>query len=330
MAGATIANELALRDRPAAGSRYGPTDPTLVPPLCDAPLAGGVTADLTLDLAGTVDGRSLGVARTRGARSGQDFRWLAEVTTTTDVGLHGAAMVESRGWIRQSDTRWIEVPRASAEGESLDLRGPRGRPRPAPAHRGGGPRPRRRRGRPSQAMPRRRGRGGLPRRVPPGPMAGGIHRPGELAGGDRRLGLRRRAARAGRRAARRTGVFDRPGSHQGRAHGDPDGDAPGRRRDHRPTHELSHGGSMDRWDLPGGDTLAGRKRDRVARFYRVATYLSSHPDVRLSRRARPLPRHVAAERLPRPEGARRGARDSRLGRGRPLGPGPGRPARPSA
>ena len=35
---------------------------------------------------------------------------------------------------------------------------------------------------------------------------------------------------------------------------------------------------MDRWDLPGGDTLAGRKRDRVARFYRVATYLSSHPD----------------------------------------------------
>ncbi len=35
---------------------------------------------------------------------------------------------------------------------------------------------------------------------------------------------------------------------------------------------------MDRWDLPGGDTLSGRKRDRVARFYRVATYLASHPD----------------------------------------------------
>jgi len=35
---------------------------------------------------------------------------------------------------------------------------------------------------------------------------------------------------------------------------------------------------MDRWDLPGGDTLAGRKRDRVARFYRVATYLATHPD----------------------------------------------------
>lgn len=35
---------------------------------------------------------------------------------------------------------------------------------------------------------------------------------------------------------------------------------------------------MDRWDQPGRDTLAGRKRDRVARFYRVATYLSAHPD----------------------------------------------------
>ncbi len=35
---------------------------------------------------------------------------------------------------------------------------------------------------------------------------------------------------------------------------------------------------MDRWDLPGGDTLAGRKRDRVARFYRVATYLATHTD----------------------------------------------------
>jgi hypothetical protein len=121
MAGATIANELALQDRPAAGSRYGPTDPTLIPPLCDAPLAGGATAELTLDLAGTVDGRSLGIARARGERSGRDFRWLAEVTTTRDVGLHGAALVGSHGWVRETGTRWVPVPHASAEGESLDL-----------------------------------------------------------------------------------------------------------------------------------------------------------------------------------------------------------------
>jgi len=35
---------------------------------------------------------------------------------------------------------------------------------------------------------------------------------------------------------------------------------------------------VDRWDQPGDDTHAGRKRDRVARFFRVATYLSAHPD----------------------------------------------------
>jgi hypothetical protein len=121
MAGATIANELALGDRPAAASRYGPTDPALTPPLCDAPMSGGETAALTLDLAGSVDGRSLGIARVRGERSGQDFRWLAEVTTTRDVGLHGAAIVGSRGWIRQSGMRWVSVSQATAAGESLDL-----------------------------------------------------------------------------------------------------------------------------------------------------------------------------------------------------------------
>jgi hypothetical protein len=114
MAGATIANELALRDRPAIASRYGPTDLTLIPPTCDAPLAAGATAELTLDLAGTMDGGSLGVARVRGERSGRDFRWLAEVTTTRDIGLFGAAVAGSQAWIRQSDTRWVPAPREGA------------------------------------------------------------------------------------------------------------------------------------------------------------------------------------------------------------------------
>jgi len=121
LAAATIANELALQDRPAVASRYGPTDPTLVPPLCDETLAAGTTADLTLELGGTVDLRSLGVARVRGVRSGPDFRWLAEVTTTRDVGLHGVAAVGSQAWVRQTGTRWAPAPRATAEGESLDL-----------------------------------------------------------------------------------------------------------------------------------------------------------------------------------------------------------------
>jgi hypothetical protein len=121
LAGATIANELALRDQPAVASRYGPTDPARVPPLCDGALAAGPTAQLTLDLGGTVDLRSLGIARVRGTRAATDFRWLAEVTTTRDIGLAGAAAVGDRGWTRQSGTRWVEVPYAAAAGESLDL-----------------------------------------------------------------------------------------------------------------------------------------------------------------------------------------------------------------
>jgi hypothetical protein len=121
MAGAAIANELALRDRPAAASRYGPTDPDLVPPLCDEALAAGATASLTLDLGGSLDGRSLGIARLRGVRSGPDFRWLADVTTTRDIGLHGAAALGNRAWTRQTSTRWSPVPQAIVEGESIDL-----------------------------------------------------------------------------------------------------------------------------------------------------------------------------------------------------------------
>ena len=121
MAGATIANELALRDQPAAASRYGPTDPTLLPPLCDAPLVAGGTAQLTLDVGGAVDLRSMGEARVRGARSTQDFRWLAEVTTTREIGFAGAAMVADRGWVREPRTRWQPVPPATAEAEALDL-----------------------------------------------------------------------------------------------------------------------------------------------------------------------------------------------------------------
>ncbi len=121
MAGATIANELALRDRPAAESRYGPTDTTRLPPPCDAPLVAGPTAQLTLDLGGTIDLKSLGSARIRGERSARDFRWLGEVTTTRQIGFAGAALVGDRGFVREPGTRWLEVPAGAAASESLDL-----------------------------------------------------------------------------------------------------------------------------------------------------------------------------------------------------------------
>ena len=121
LAGATIANEVALRDRPAAASRFGPTDPDLVPPPCDGTLAAGPTARLAMELGGSVDGGSLGIARLRGTRVGRDFRWLAEVTTTRAVGFAGAAAIGARGWIRETATRWLEIPPDISRLQAVDM-----------------------------------------------------------------------------------------------------------------------------------------------------------------------------------------------------------------
>ena len=221
MAGATIANELALQDRPAAESRYGPTDPTLVPPMCDAPLVAGGTALLTLDLGGTLDGRSLGIARVRGARSARDFRWLAEVTTTREIGFAGAAVVGGS----RLDPRAAD-PLGGRAGRGRRGRGPRPRGHPGgagpdAAHRGRGPGPRLRRGRPGPPLPDRRRRGHLPARrsrrsagsweTPTSPPGGAsidvwIFADGQLGRVEGRLG----GARVRRRAGRHPGRARRP------------------------------------------------------------------------------------------------------------------------
>ena len=50
-----IVNELALGNRAAIASRFGPTDPTVEPPPCNGELRAGSTARLNLRLDGTVD-----------------------------------------------------------------------------------------------------------------------------------------------------------------------------------------------------------------------------------------------------------------------------------
>ena len=168
----------ARRPPPATGRRTR----TCVPPLCDGPLAAGATARPDpRPRPGPWTAARWGSPGSAATRSGRDFRWLAEVTTTRDVGLHGAAAVGSRAWIRQTGTRWLAGPVATARGRIARPRGPRGRPRPGAAHRRGGSRPRLRRGRPGPPLPRRRGRDHLPRRVPPGPLAGRGRRPRGLA-----------------------------------------------------------------------------------------------------------------------------------------------------
>ncbi len=121
VAAVATANNLALRDRPAAASRFGPTNPDLVPPVCTRPIVTPDTAQLVVTMTGTVDGGSLGSARIRGSRSGLDFSWTAEVGTSSVFGLTGEARVGGRAWSRDIATGWQAVPVARVTGGALDL-----------------------------------------------------------------------------------------------------------------------------------------------------------------------------------------------------------------
>lgn len=115
-----VANELALRDRPAPSSRFGPTDPELDPPLCEVPPRLGVEARVDIRLNGAVDTRPLGDVDQRGVRSGDDFRWLAYVATNRELGQYGAARIGPTGWRLDPATGWRIVPAVTVDAEDLD------------------------------------------------------------------------------------------------------------------------------------------------------------------------------------------------------------------
>jgi hypothetical protein len=83
-------------------------------------MAGG-SARLAITLTGSIDGRSMGGARVRGARAGLDFSWTSEVATVRTLGLGGAALVATQGWLREPGGSWGRVPGTAVEDESLDL-----------------------------------------------------------------------------------------------------------------------------------------------------------------------------------------------------------------
>ena len=121
LASVAVANNLALAGRPAVSSQFGPTDPTLVLPTCDASVATGSSARLALTLSGSIDGRPIGGARVRGARSGLDFAWTSEVASVEALGLGGAARIGTQGWLREPGGSWLPVPGTAVDGEALDV-----------------------------------------------------------------------------------------------------------------------------------------------------------------------------------------------------------------
>jgi hypothetical protein len=117
-----MANELALRDRPTPSSRFGPTTGDSEPPLCVDPLAIGPTARLQLRLEGEIDGRSIGSVDLAGNRTGLDFRWLAYAATSRELGLHGAARLDDRAWIREPFGGWRRADVAEVTFGTIDVR----------------------------------------------------------------------------------------------------------------------------------------------------------------------------------------------------------------
>jgi hypothetical protein len=115
-----VGNDLAIRDRAASGSRFGPTDPTREPPVCDDVLSAGPSAKLDLSVDGDVDGRPLGTVDVSGVRSGTDFRWLAYVATSAQLGQFGAARVGPNGWALDPRTGWRSVPETDVADDGLD------------------------------------------------------------------------------------------------------------------------------------------------------------------------------------------------------------------
>jgi len=118
--GVAVANDLALRDRPAASSPFGPTDPNRQPPDCSGSIATGTSALLAAQLTATVDGRPIGQIQVSGERSGLDLRWTADVATDRSLGRFGVARVGARAWLQAPGGPWTAIPTADVTNDELD------------------------------------------------------------------------------------------------------------------------------------------------------------------------------------------------------------------
>jgi hypothetical protein len=118
--GAAIGNEVALRDRPVAGSRFGPTNPALQPPTCAEPVRAASSARVDVDLRGDVDGAPLGSVSLSGLRLGDDYRWLAYVATNRELGQYGAARIAGTEWRLAPATGWEMGASSAISLDSLD------------------------------------------------------------------------------------------------------------------------------------------------------------------------------------------------------------------
>ncbi len=119
-AGAALADDAALRDRPAASSRFGPTAAGLTPPACDLPLQPAWTAILDLSLWGDVDGSSIGTVDLSGRRLNEDFSWMAQVVRSDLFGQFRETRIGHNAWAQEPGKTWQSVDPESVATDTLD------------------------------------------------------------------------------------------------------------------------------------------------------------------------------------------------------------------
>src|SRR5438128_12139307 len=81
----------------------------------------GPSADIGVEIDGTLDGRSMGSIQLSGQRDRADVRWQAYVATSRELGVHGAASVATDAWVRDPFGTWRRTTPAALGDVDLDL-----------------------------------------------------------------------------------------------------------------------------------------------------------------------------------------------------------------
>lgn len=117
---AAVSNELALADRPALTSAFGPVDPALEPPPCNGDLSAGSTARLRLTMDSSIDDRYTGGVTLDGVRNGADTRWSGFAATRLTLGNQGLARVRGEVWTLSPGRPWARAEASRGDGQDLD------------------------------------------------------------------------------------------------------------------------------------------------------------------------------------------------------------------
>jgi hypothetical protein len=119
-ASAAIVNELALANRPAIASQFGPTDPEIEPPACNGELEAGATARLSLRMDASIDDRYTGQVVIGGIRNGADVRWTGFAGTRLTLGNQGLARIAGQVWELAPGRPWTRAEPRRGDGRDLD------------------------------------------------------------------------------------------------------------------------------------------------------------------------------------------------------------------